>query len=297
MVTLCVCPGEAECESTDSEDPEEVTVLRREADMPIDELLASNYSEKHACAARLQTNEPASVSLPALRPKRVRQASPLDDDARLNDCKEPSPSSNRSNSSDNSSRESEKLSEKKDSSNVLSSSKSSDIKLDSNGEVTRPEKGLVNGEIEKSSVRSSCDVRTDSDVKVNGEIKEHSSGEDGIANNEKAEVSEHKTQLVVEGRKIVPITLSTTSVLGKNCDGDEEAIDDNPSYTGKGKSGGKGGKVKGTSAITTTTQDSEPKVGRARRAALADAKRKVLSEENIDSEEDEDEEDETFAIE
>lgn len=291
-----------ESSCTDSDDSEEVTALRREADMPIDEVLASNYSEMHTSASRLQENDPAAASSPSLRPKRDRQAasakSLLDDDTPLDHCTELNTDSNSSNSSESLKTESINLLVKKeDSPKLLSSSKSSDIKLDSNGEVTRPSDVVVNGNMEQSSVESECcDKRTDSDVKVNGDVKEHCDSKDDLASNGDAgaEVLENKTQLVVEGRRIVPTTLSTTiSAVSK----DGEVIDDAPSYTGKGKSGGKGGKVKGASAITTTTtQDSPLKTGRARRTPLPDTRRMLLSGDDLDSEEDEDEEDETFAI-
>ena len=71
-----------------------------------------------------------------------------------------------------------------------------------------------------------------------------------------------------------------------------------PAYTGKGKSGGKGGKVKGASAITTAVTNSPPSANDEEPVVTesADPLQEVLAEADLNSD-DEDEQDETFDVE
>ena len=316
-----------DCDLTDSEDDgEDISALHREAVMPIDEVLATNYTGSTGAAGLappLRLGESGSGVSPMLRARRgVTGGNSTDDGSssssieveaiKMSSLEEETEEGavGKKKSGDKSSLQCENSSdaEKKGEcaasvddnssvSNITSNVNSSDTKVmdksDSsnntkiNNTVDTPSLALVNGKV-------NCDEGNDERTTglVNGDCVNNN-------NNNNGEVV--SDSLVVEGKKID---------LCKEENKTEQ--EQQPAYTGKGKSGGKGGKVKGASAITTTTLTADTagdsgssaagnSSGNAATIGSTRAKRRVdckhLTAEDLDSEDDDDDaNDETFAV-
>ncbi|KAA0196093.1 hypothetical protein HAZT_HAZT003765 [Hyalella azteca] len=286
--------GEEAEESTDSEDADIVSALQKDASMPIDEVLASRYAGKALAKLKETDNSESVGGSSVLKPRRkARESKSADsnivsiDEKAEDEVKKGSGSSIKTCSSGNSNGDTPSPTSDGES---LPPKEESDTSEDVS---SSPRAKLINGETEKKSDGISEEKSEEKAKKLltNGDVNDHKDEKAINGAND-----ETKTDLVVEGRRIVPTQLSPKT----SC-----VPEESPSYTGKGKSGGKGGKVKGSSAITTTTLSPSKECSdeataasptKTRRAALAEVKRKVLSQEDLDSE-DEDEDDENYDVE
>lgn len=267
----CCVAGEPGCESTESEDEEEISLLKKEAVMPIDELIATNYTDKYSPRTPLNVSDQGSSSTKSTSSKDVLSTT---SDIKSGD--------EASSDSDSQSSKSEDISESDDTICEDWSKESEDISAEADhlsAKVNGEKEELANGK-SKESLDSSTDSQRNGSL--NGGVK----GEDNKsldANGD--EVKDNCDDLVVEGKAI---SLSSSS-------------EESPSYSGKGKTGGKGGKVKGASAITTvttstTTPKQRPSPASTTQLFVADFK-KVLSGTDLSSDDDDDEQkDETFAL-
>uniref|UniRef100_A0A6A7FYF4 protein-serine/threonine phosphatase n=2 Tax=Hirondellea gigas TaxID=1518452 RepID=A0A6A7FYF4_9CRUS len=331
--------GEVDGESTDSEDPEEIYALRRDANMPIDELLATHYPDKD----KNETTSCSGSSALTTCSKHDSSSNHKETKAK-NEHNSTSEDTSDSTETKTNNKSLERLAKGIDA-EITNEQQPSSSKSDQDDQKTHEaqteshvkaeHKTKVNNDeckspIKEVSTNGSIDVDTKNldSVSINTEECTKNKGDGPYSNDDRnsknvstngdrsSSFSDTDKQLVVQGRRIVPTLISSTA----SCkDKDLETGDGKrPAYTGKGKSGGKGGKVKGASAITTTTlaaeeedeeeedddeeqnseRDSKTRGARARsrRDSLDDAKRQVLSLEDMDSEDDEDEEDATFAL-
>ncbi|KAF2360096.1 PPM-type phosphatase domain [Trinorchestia longiramus] len=292
--------GEEADESTDSEDPDIVSALRKDANMPIDDLLASRYAGKALAKLKeVGSSESAGVSSD-LHQKRSDSEEETSNDAPTTPEKPDDKNVDRCSSGSSISSSDCISSSKNKSDDSLGKFNEEGLppkeELECNSDKSKEEspnfkaQELTNGDTEEISSDSGAEIKK----LTNGDVADHEA-EEAV----NGDADKDKSDLVVEGRRIVPTMLSA-HVSSKT--------PESPGYTGKGKSGGKGGKVKGKSAITTTTLSTEESThtateapvtratdSKARRAALDEVKRKVLSQEDLDSD-DEDEDDENYAV-
>ena len=264
-----VLAGTTDCDSTDSEEAEEIDALKREANMPIDELIASNYPDP----AKVRENI-GKIFSPNLKPKKENNSnSPIKIDLNGEDQENEGLSSSSANNSLNSSNNScpSATADKSPPKPKLEVSTERSL---SNGKVGEGEEKLTEEE------QPVAIVNNIEDTKVNGEVTPTEPKEDDKKRNGNS-VEESKR----ESDEVVAVSEEHETI----------------GYIGKGKSGGKGGKVKGKSAITTTKIQTKKEVKQTRirtatKTSIEEAKKVVLSDEDLDSEEDEEEEqDATFA--
>ena len=225
------------------EDPDEIMALRKEATMPITDVVPSNYQEASS----------HKTLSPMFRPKRSEASSSSNGGPAkfsLNDSQDESGSAANTKT--------------EHTSNTNGSSSS-------NGDRAV----LVNGNQDSSSIEESS---------VKEESKEN-----------KKDVKKSGTNGNVESK----LENSEGEVNGSKSEDGDLIVNKILSYIGKGKSGGKGGKVKGKSAIATTRLEGAEETtvsGRPKREAT-DAKLTNDSEwEDMDSDEDDEDVDETFDL-